>query len=574
MATDQSITDDDNHDTFLRDSYSKLRTFLKADKGSGATLPQSDRIQQALAKRAALEECASLRGPRLGDAATVTHLLQDIVPALTGQATSSRYYGFVTGGVLPVAEAADNIVSALDQNVGMHLATQSVAGFVEDAALRGLISLLGLGRAEEWPARVLTTGATASNVLGLAAGRDYVVRRRLLAVGLSDSVAELGLLNACMLAGLKHIQVLTSGAHSSLFKAASIVGLGRAAVKELPYSEREPWRLDVDAVERELQRSDDVASIISVSAGEVNTGRFATTGMADMKRLRRLADEHGAWIHVDGGMWPRQTKHRSYERTFALTYVPVAFGVFARVLPAQDPSSGVPGAYSHLLKVTEGLELADSITADGHKALNVPYDCGIFFSRHLQTQLDAFGNPNAAYLSTASPGGNGGGSGQKTQGSLPETSPTGYPLHNIPSALNLGVENSRRFRALPLYAVLLSLGREGIAEMLQRMVDMARALTRWLREPPQQEVFELLPEESPDDESPAKDVHMIVLLRARDPVVNETLVDRINASREVYVSGTVWKGRKACRVAVSNWRMQIDRDMDVLTKILLEAVRR
>jgi hypothetical protein len=84
-----------------------------------------------------------------------------------------------------------------------------------------------------------------------------------------------------------------------LSKAASIVGLGHRAVKEIPASPEEPWRLDLDAVERELAR-EGVASIVVVSAGEVNTGRFATNAL-DMPKLRSLADRYGAWIHVDGG---------------------------------------------------------------------------------------------------------------------------------------------------------------------------------------------------------------------------------------------------------------------------------
>jgi len=118
-----------------------------------------------------------------------------------------------------------------------------------------------------------------------------------------------------------------------------------AALKELGVSAAEPWRLDLDAVERELQReADGVVSIIVVSAGEVNTGRFATN-VLDMPKLRSLADRYGAWIHVDG-----------------------AFGIFARVLPKTDE-------YLSLHANVAGLELADSIAADGHKLLNVVCYC-------------------------------------------------------------------------------------------------------------------------------------------------------------------------------------------------------
>jgi len=283
---------------FLSRSHAILRAYL-ASRGD-ATLPSPGALEAAYAALPRPTD-ADYLSPRGAEAAH-QHILSALVPALTGQNLSGRYFGFVTGSALPVAEAADNIVSALDQNVQVHLPGQSVATAVEDAALVMLLALLDLGPARAWAARTFTTGATASNVLGLAAGREAVVGAPAAAAPDRPAVAELGLLEACRRAGVRRVQVLTSMAHSSLFKAASIVGLGRAAVKELPLSEDEPWRLDIDAVERELAASaDGVVSIIVVSGGEVNTGGFATACRAEMERLRALADLHGAHIHVDGG---------------------------------------------------------------------------------------------------------------------------------------------------------------------------------------------------------------------------------------------------------------------------------
>lgn len=278
---------------FLQTSYQSLRQAVSA-RDTGTPLPSASALQ---AGRDSL--ATGLQDVGRGKDDTVNHLLTDIVPALNNASLSSRYFGFVIGGVLPVAEAADNIVSALDQNVHVHLPDDTICTDVEDAALRLLIDLLGLGPADHWPSRVFTTGATGSNILGLTCGREAVVGARLAGTGVT--VARAGLLGACLAAGVKRIQVLTSGGHSSLVKAASIVGIGHDEVKELPLSVDEPWRLDLDAVERELKLSGEgVASIISVSAGEVNTGRFATNAL-DMPKLRSLADKYGAWIHVDGG---------------------------------------------------------------------------------------------------------------------------------------------------------------------------------------------------------------------------------------------------------------------------------
>ncbi len=280
--------------------YARLREQLAVR--SHSTLPAPDALRVA-AESLPQPEDAEYLAPR-GQQAALDHILGTIVPALNGQNLSGRYFGFVTGSCLPVAEAADNIVSALDQNVQVHLPDQTVCTAVEDAALKMVISLLDLGPPGDWPGRTFTTGATASNVLGLALGREAVISRRLAqrdSMG-SHAVAEVGLLAACQRAGVSRIQILTSMAHSSLYKAASLVGLGRTAVKELPHSEAEPWRLDLDAVERELAADPGAVSIFVVSAGEVNTGRFATRNRAEMQRLRSLADAFGSFIHVDGGI--------------------------------------------------------------------------------------------------------------------------------------------------------------------------------------------------------------------------------------------------------------------------------
>ncbi|KAF9881987.1 pyridoxal-dependent decarboxylase [Colletotrichum karsti] len=485
------------------DFHARLRAALPKDDAAN-TLPPASALADASASlpRPSAEDYLS----PLGTEATLAHILDEIVPGLNGQARSGRYYGFVTGGTLPVAEAADNVVSAFDQNVQVHLPEQTVATELESVALRMLADVLRLepgsdGKEEVWTGRTFTTGATASNVLGLACGREAVVEKR------GGKVGEMGILGACAAAGVKEIQVLTSMGHSSLFKAASVVGLGRASVKELRVSDDEPWRLDLDAVERELGRAG-VASVIAVSAGEVNTGRFAT-GSEEMRRLRELADRFGAWIHVDG-----------------------AFGIFARAL--EDAPE-----FKQIKAMASGLELADSITVDGHKLLNVPYDCGMFFTRSLATLTSVFTNPNAAYLSSG-------------------PSP-------IPSPLNIGLENSRRFRALPAYAVLRSEGRAGLAAILGRMVLLARKIALWIRE---SEAYELLPE----GDWSLEETHMVVLFRAKDEALNEGLVGRINGTREMYVSGTSWKGRKAVRVAVGSWRVDVERDFEVVKRVL-EQVR-
>lgn len=166
-----------------------------------------------------------------------------------------------------------------------------------------------------------------------------------------------------------------------------------------------------------------------------------------------------------------------------------------------------------------------------------PYDNGIFLCRDASVLTQVCSNPNAAYL--ASPG----------------------DPNEILSPLNIGLENSRRFRALPVYAVLLSEGREGIAAMLSRMVLLAREISAFVRD---SEHYEWLPSEDASLES----TFIVVLFRAKDAALNEVLVDRINATGKMFVSGTKWDGRKAVRIAVGNWRVEVERDAAVVREVL------
>lgn len=277
-------------DRVAMETYSRIQSLV--DLATNDTLPSSASIVRAL-------DTLPITVPNtgLGEEATRTHLLRDLVPAFNGPKLSANYYGFVTGGVLPIAEFADHLVTAFDQNVQVHLPAQSISTVVEHRALDALVELLDLGHG--WEGRTFTTGATAANILGLACGRQSVIQKHL-ASG-EPGVGEIGLLEACVKAGIREIQVLTAMGHSSLYKAASVVGLGRDSVRDIGSGKQEPWRVDIDFLERELRR-EGVASIVVLSAGEVNTGRFSTNSMSEMIKVRELCEIHKAWLHVDGGM--------------------------------------------------------------------------------------------------------------------------------------------------------------------------------------------------------------------------------------------------------------------------------
>ncbi|OJJ85857.1 pyridoxal phosphate-dependent decarboxylase family protein [Aspergillus glaucus CBS 516.65] len=480
---------------------SLIRNAALSRQKSGV-LPSEDNLEHA---RASLPHALSSDG--VGYDQTIKHIIDDLVPAFNNSSLSSNYYGFVTGGVTPAAMFADNVVSMFDQNVQVHLKEHSIATDVEYNALGLLVDLLRLDR-QSWHNGTFTTGATASNILGLGCGREFILRAAAGRKGISvASVGEYGLFEVMQAAGLSKVQVLSTLPHSSLAKAAAVLGIGRANVKNVP-REDDSLRFDMTQLEAELARPDKV-SIFSVSCGEVNTGRFATNGIEDMRQLRRLCDTYGAWLHVDG-----------------------AFGIQCRIL---DDSA----EFASLKAGCEGIELADSIAGDGHKMLNVPYDCGFFLCRHDKEAANVFQNANAAYLASVA-------------------------TQDIQSPLNIGIENSRRFRALPVYASLLSLGRTGYQDMLQGQIRLARKIAGWLFDHAE---YTVLPETSSKDEL-LKHTYMVVLFCAKRDNMNRELSTKINAPLRMFVSGTAWQGKPACRIAIATCMVDEERDFGLVTDVL------
>jgi glutamate/tyrosine decarboxylase-like PLP-dependent enzyme len=489
-----------------------------------------------------------------------SHLTTTVLPHLNLASLSPNYYGFVIGGATPAALLGDFLASIYDQNVHVHLPKETLATALEVVTLNMLVQLFRLpeakwaiGKPDTFGGGTFTTGATASNVLGLALGREFVLRHKLRSglvgpdaqVPNSDtSTGEQGLFDLMQKAGVRKIQVLSTLPHSSIAKAASIVGIGRRNVISIS-AKNDPLQIDVEKLEQEVAKPD-VLNILAVSAGEVNTGRFATNSASQWTQIRRICDTHGVWIHVDG-----------------------AFGLFGRLIPEAEAEAGAE--YTRIIHGVQGIELADSITGDCHKLLNVPYDCGVFFTRHKALMEDVFQNGNAAYLTS---GGAGSGSHDDDDDSY---------LSAVQTPLNIGIENSRRFRALPVYATLTAYGHPGYLAMLKRQIGLARRVTRWLI---RDGMFEVLPGEragESEDETVAR-TFMVVLFRVRDrgegqgqdsdPDHDATrlLVKRVNLTGKMYITGTVWEGRSAARIAVSNWQVNVERDGALIEEVLNEVV--
>ncbi|KAL5116822.1 hypothetical protein ACEQ8H_005303 [Pleosporales sp. CAS-2024a] len=493
----------DAHGPDTQHLLSSVVAQLQVESPSAQVLPASEAIEHArnhLARK--------LQDDGLGLRDTVRHLLDDLQPAFNASSRSPHYYGFVTGGSTPVASIADNLVTAYDQNVQVHLPNETIATEVEDRALSLLCDLLNL-RPDQWPHRTFTTGATASNILGLACGREYVIAEASAhRTDVENSVGEYGMMKAMHRAGLDTIQILTTVPHSSLSKAAGILGLGRASVVNVGMA-HSPHKFDMKLLKSIMERPGS-ASIVALSASEVNTGLFATSGLAEMQELRKLCDMYGAWIHADG-----------------------AFGILGRILNSPK--------YQSIMQACAGLELVDSITGDGHKLLNVPYDCGFFLSRHRHIAPRVFQNPNAAYLANSN------------------------VEDGIMSPLNIGLENSRRFRALPVYANLVAYGRSGYRNMLECQIELSRGIAKFLAE---SEEYDLLPQSTDALDERLGNIFIIVIFRAKDRHLNRGLVEKIKATRKIYVSGTSWNGEPACRFAVSNWQANMDKDLPIIKEVL------
>ena len=404
-----------------------------------------------------------------GATAALADFEREVAPFLSGSA-GPRYLGFVTGGVTPAAMLADWIVAATDQNVAVP--GDSISAAIEYQVIDWLRQLLDL---PEVFTGVLTSGATAANVLGAVCGRQFA-----------------GLQQGCDIArdGMSHarIEVFSATPHASSLKALGLAGLGRDNVIRVP-CRPDSEAMDVEALRDLLHRSTAPGKIVIASAGTV-TG----TDFDDLTTISALCAAHRAWLHVDG-----------------------AFGLFSRL-------SETRRAW------TNGVELADSITCDGHKWLNVPYDCGIFFTRHPDILQQAC-SVAAPYLDIGG---------------------------KLPSPMDRGIENSRRFRALPLWLSLKAYGRAGFAALVDNNCDQAKALATWIERSPD---YELL--------VPCR-LNVVVFRPKTDDAGVRTRLGQINQSGQVFMTPGVWAGRAAIRAAFSNWRTTLD-DVETVCAVLAEG---
>jgi glutamate/tyrosine decarboxylase-like PLP-dependent enzyme len=392
--------------------------------------------------------------------------LRTLVDAAEVGATRSagpRFFHFVMGGGTPAALAADWLASALDQ-IAFNWVSSPLAMQLEQVSVGWLKELFGLPAA--WSG-VLTTGATTANFTGLAAARRWWGRQH------GVDVEKEGL------SGLPPMPVLaTEHVHASAVKALAMLGIGRRQIQ--PLEDKAPR----------------APALLLATAGDVNAGGFDP--IADMADL---AEEHGAWLHVDG-----------------------AFGLFAAVSPATR-------------ELVSGIERAHSVAVDGHKWLNVPYDCGAAFIHDAELHHGAF-TSTAAYL--------------------------GRDELDRPVFGNLAPEMSRRARSFAVWATLRAYGRSGYRAMVERHVELARRLAEQVDAEPELERLAEVPLN-------------VVCFRYRPAGVREEELDELNRrlgqavleDGRVYFGTTVYRGKVAFRPAIVNWRTRPE-DVDLIVPITLE----
>lgn len=392
---------------------------------------------------------------------------------------SGRFFSWVIGGSHPAALAADWLTSTWDQNAGMFIVAPS-ASIGEDIAGRWLKQLLKLPKDASF---AFVTGCQMAHFTCLNAARNHLFHEA------GWDIESQGFF------GAPRIRIICSDQkHATIDRAIRMLGFGTNILTDIPTDES--GRMNVAIFEKELMKEPSVPTLVLLQAGDLNTGNFD-----DFKSIIPIAHRINAWVHIDG-----------------------AFGLWA----------SASRKYSHL---TDGVESADSWATDGHKWLNVPYDCGYAFTTHpeahhrsLSQQVSYVARDNVAR-----------------------------------DQMNWNPEFSRRARGFATYAVIKELGKQGIEELIDRTCAHAAEIIGQTGKLAHTEII-------------AFPVINQGLLRFIDPsstnekdhdVFTEKVIKTINDSGEAFFQPVTFKGKRCMRVSVSGWRTN---DEDVRRAV--EAIRK
>jgi len=402
-------------------------------------------------------------------------LVRDSTEGLVGSG-GPRFFGWVIGGSLPSAIAADWLVSTWEQNGAIYQCSPASA-VLEEVAGEWLKDLLRLPMECSF---AMVTGCQMAHFTALAAARQRLLADRGIDVG-RDGVYR-----------APRIRVLAGGhRHESLIRAMRFLGLGSDALEHIALDG--DGRLDVPSLKSALDEDPDSPTVICLMAGDLNTGA------ADpFEEVCALARERKAWVHVDG-----------------------AFGLWMNASPQHRGD-------------LRGVELADSWATDGHKWMQLPFDNGFAFVRDREAHEAAMSMTAGYFIAP-----DGGGRDQ----------------------MNWNPEWSRRPRGVVAYAALRSLGREGIAKIVDDGCRLADRLVSGLGALPGVEVL-----------SPARMNQGLVRFldeSGEHDARTDAVTEAIRAEGTAWFGATTWKGLRAMRISVCNFRTT-DRDID----LTLEAVSR
>ena len=399
---------------------------------------------------AALSALSQFDEPLPDQPSAPEHLLRTLhevgSPATTAIG-GGRYFGFVNGGVIPAALAARLLADAWDQNAALQIMSP-IAAKLEQVCEDWLVELLQLPAGT---AAGFVSGTSVATLCGLLAGRNAILRRQ------GWDVGGKGLFGAPPIR-----VVLSEAAHASVFKILAILGLGSAQIETARADEQGRFMV------QDLPPLDD-STLLILQAGNVNSGAFD-----DFATLCAAANQAGAWVHIDG-----------------------AFGLWARASSVTAP-------------LTKGLELADSWSADAHKTLNSPYDCGIVFCRDRGALVAAL-QARDDYLHF----------GGERDGML------------------YTPEMSRRARCIELWALLKALGRDGIDELVAQLHARTRQFARELA----RHDFRILNDV----------VFNQALVACQTPERTESALRHLQAGGECFCGGSRWRGEPVIRVSVCSW---------------------
>ncbi|POY37360.1 aspartate aminotransferase family protein [Solitalea longa] len=383
-----------------------------------------------------------------------------------------RYWGFVTGGSTPASIMGDMLATFYDQNTQALKGQGDISASIENETIQLLLDLFGL------PTDFLggfVTGATMSNFTCLGVGRQWIGRQ------LGKDYAKEGLSGA--------IKILSAVPHSSVVKSLSMLGIGSNNFDKVNVLKGNREAIDIEDLETRIKALNGQPFILIANAGTVNTVDFD-----DFKAIAQLKAKYNFWLHIDA-----------------------AFGGFAACSPK----------YRSLLS---GWEVADSITIDCHKWLNVPYESAFFLIKetHRVLQSETYQNSNAPYL--------------------------GDPLTNF-NYLNFLPENSRRLKALPAWFTLNAYGKNGYSDIVENSVELAKQFGTYIQNSSN---FELL--------APVRLNNVCFTLKGEEQQGSVSkFLQLLNETGKVFMTPTVYQGKNGIRAAFVNWRTS-KQDIELVIK--------